>query len=137
MRIEYRLYHNIKVEGDCWIWQGAKNNIGYGMIREHISKSETKMRTTHRVSAELNGMDIEDKCVLHTCKNHACVNPNHLYTGTKKEVFATRTIDPNKPFGRPLGSKTPTKQCPYCIRHIPRNMMPRHISCKHPGINTT
>lgn len=132
MKVENRLYHNIKVIGDCWIWQGGKNNVGYGMIRE----DKTKMRTTHRLSAELNGMDIEGKCVLHTCKNHDCINPNHLYTGTRKEVFDNRTIDPSKPFGKLLGSKTPTKQCPCCPRKIPVNMMPRHISCAHPGINT-
>lgn len=66
---------------DCWLWQGSTNNGGYGMIC-HTRNGKRLMRTTHRVSAELSGMDIEGKCVLHKCDTPNCINPNHLRTGT-------------------------------------------------------
>ena len=59
---------------DCWEWQAGTNNIGYGMIRDG-----SKMRTAHRVSyEEHNNVQIPiGKCVLHTCDNTKCVNPDH------------------------------------------------------------
>ena len=77
--IEERMYrrclHNEQT--DCWEFQGALNNIGYGMIRDTEHEG---MRTTHRVSYEVHKGKIPNgMCVLHTCDNRKCCNPE-LFT---------------------------------------------------------
>lgn len=63
-------------DSGCHLWTAAKNNIGYGFFRY-----KEKMALAHRVVMELNGHDIKDKMVYHTCGNYHCVNPDHLLIG--------------------------------------------------------
>ena len=122
-----RLLSKIVVDSvtDCWVWQGGKNNINYGMMRDG-----KKMRTVHRVSYEEHsqtkipiGMSI-----LHSCDNTLCANPAHLTIGTHqqnmRDMFAKGRA---KPFGGVgmLGKKQPRTVCPHCNRSIPNNAYTR------------
>jgi hypothetical protein len=113
---------------DCWEFQGGKNNIGYGMIRD-----EKKMRTAHRVSyEELKGPIPQGMCVCHTCDNPICCNPDHLWLGTLKQntqdMFNKGRA---KPFGGKgnaggmTGKKMPTTLCVHCNRTIPNTAYAR------------
>lgn len=119
-----RLLDNVETGNhtDCWIWMGARNNIGYGMIRD-----ENKMRTTHRVSYEEHtGSKIPTgMCVCHSCDNPGCVNPSHLWIGTRKQRAEDMIRKGRHKFwgGKTrLGAKNPRTICPHCNRDIANNV---------------
>lgn len=111
---------------DCWEFQGGKNNIGYGMIRD-----DKKMRTTHRVSYEEHIGPIPiGLVVMHSCDNPICCNPNHLSVGTHQQN-TDDMIKKNRhnPWGGAsygmTGKKQPRTTCIHCKRQIPNNTYAR------------
>lgn len=74
---------------DCHLWTAATTNFGYGKLADGYGR----WVHAHRVSFQINKGEIpDDKCVLHTCDNPACVNPDHLYLGSYKDNAHDREI---------------------------------------------
>lgn len=110
---------------DCWEWTAGVNNLGYGMIRD-----EKRMRSAHRVSYEEHiGKIPHGMCVCHACDNPKCINPKHLWLGTRKQNTQDM-IDKNRHRifgwvpggpGPRTGVKLPKIHCVHCNRMIAKN----------------
>lgn len=89
--IQERLFARVVKDGfdGCWIWQGSAARMGHGQIFNggfHKDTSPRKKLQVHRVTYELCfGAIPEGMCVCHKCDVPRCVNPAHLFLGTKFE----------------------------------------------------
>ena len=128
--LDLRLYRGCKYneQNDCWEWQRATNNIGYGMIRD---SEHGGMRTTHRVSYEIHkGKIPKGKLVLHKCDNPKCCNPDHLFLGTHQDN-TDDMIAKNR--HKWFGDINSLATCKYCGYTCGRNLIKRwhNENCKH------
>ncbi len=65
---------------ECWHWTAGRQTKGYGQFWDG-----TKLVLAHRWSYEYFVGEIPLNLTIdHTCRNHICVNPNHLEPVTSK-----------------------------------------------------
>ena len=67
-------------EGGCVLWTKACSEKGYGKLM-----FEGRCLRAHRVSWYLKHGVWPDLHVLHTCDNPPCVNPDHLFLGSRSD----------------------------------------------------
>ena len=70
-------------ETGCWIWQGAKNRKGYGLIG--LSNPNTTIYTHRIMYEDARGPIPEGMQIDHLCRNPTCCNPDHLEAVTPAE----------------------------------------------------
>lgn len=76
-----RFDSKINKVGNCWLWTGPLDRDGYGFF--YLRR---KNRRAHRVAwFNVNGEIPKGMVVNHTCRNRACVRPQHLGLVTQSE----------------------------------------------------
>lgn len=104
---EKRFWNLVNKTEGCWLWKGSPNSFGYG--RFWLGDASY---LTHRLSYLMHIGPVEDGLfVLHRCDVPACVNPKHLWKGTKDNNSKDMVKKKRHKFGdkQPMSKVTETK----------------------------
>jgi hypothetical protein len=83
----------------CWRWSRALDPQGYGTIR--VAR---RNMAAHRAAwIAWRGPVPEGLCVLHRCDNPPCVNPDHLFLGTRGDNSRDMVAKGRSAFGERQG----------------------------------
>jgi hypothetical protein len=80
--LDHPFWTRVDASGDCWTWTGGRQSAGYG----HYSLGRRGLKTlAHRFAYELLvGPIPEGRQIDHLCRNHLCVNPDHMEPVTQR-----------------------------------------------------
>jgi hypothetical protein len=79
-----KVFSRVVVVGECWEFQGARQESGYGRLSSRIDGRQRGFNA-HRVVCEaFHGMP-EGYFGCHKCDNPPCCRPSHLFPGTQKD----------------------------------------------------
>lgn len=93
---------DIDTTTNCWNWTGSKYHKGYGFF---VFRNQPQL--AHRIAWVLTrGKIDEGKFVCHNCGNYLCVNPEHLYLGSRADYIGQMVKSGRIAHGERHGTKT-------------------------------
>ncbi len=122
--------HTSKIEG-CILWPFAKSR-GYGM-----TYFRGKAMKAHRVACILqNGDPLPGMMACHRCGMKACVNPRHLYWGTRQDNADDAVSHGHSPKGERHGSAKLTTEQATEIKYFSKGVLDSELAKKF-GVGET
>lgn len=107
----------------CWIWTAGKDTSGYGSMYYKLGTRER----AHRVSYEIFiGKIPTGLCVLHRCDTRNCVNPKHLFIGTRTD----NNHDRDRKGRTSVGESRPNAKLSYKKSRQIKNMKKNGVPAK-------
>lgn len=109
------LHQHDSTLGKCWIWTAGLFGNGYGCFSMF-----GRMRKPHRVSWLMHrgsipkGEGTHGTCVLHSCDNRGCVNPDHLWLGTHTDNM--RDMESKGRSDHPSGDRNGIRKHPEVLK---------------------
>lgn len=112
--ISERFWEKVDRRGpdECWEWKDSLGTTGYGQFCTYDGQRNHTLKA-HRVAYELtNGQIPDGLCVLHRCDNRRCVNPFHLFLGTRGDNWNDMISKGRGTLGITFGDENPMRRIP-------------------------
>jgi len=107
---KFRFWSKVKINSadQCWPWIArSKFRDGYGAF-----KVKRKQLRASRISYTITkGQIIDGLCVIHTCDNPSCCNPNHLLLATQSENIQDMCRKQRQARGEKSGARLHPEKC--------------------------
>jgi hypothetical protein len=117
-----RLMRRTVKTDSCWLWQGCRGPSGHGQIGLKVHGIK-RLDATHRVAWRHYFGDIPSGlCVLHKCDVANCVNPEHLFLGSRTDNSEDKCRKGRVPKGTELPQ---SKLNPDTVRWIRSSSLPQ------------
>ena len=127
-RYQQHFWSRVKKSSECWIFQGCKNEKGYGLVCLNL-EGQRYIAKAHRLAFYYRtGRFPHKTCVCHTCDNPACVRPSHLFSTSQAQNMRDCFLKNRHAKGTNHGRSKLTEQEVLQIRRI--LMSDLHVSYK-------